>query len=343
MRKLQNILYVTLPEAYVALDGENAVILEKEREVKRVPLHNLEGIITFGYTGASPALMRRCAELGIALSFFNESGRFLCRVEGEARGNILLRKVQYRVSDDENRSLEAARYFCCGKLYNERGVLMRAARDHSMQLDCEKIKETADRIGDAVGLVMECSSLGELRGIEGEAANAYFGVFDSLILQNKEDFYFHGRTRRPPTDNVNALLSFCYSLLAHDCASGLEAAGLDSYAGFLHRDRPGRRSLALDLMEEFRAPVCDRFVLSLINTRQVENSGFLQKENGAVIMDEDTRRAVLVAWQKRKQEELTHPFLNEKTEWGILPSVQAQLLARYLRGDLDAYPPFLWR
>lgn len=343
MRKLHNILYVTLPEAYLALDGENVVVLEKEKEVKRIPLHNLEGIITFGYAGASPALMHKCAGMGIALTFLSAHGRFLCRVEGENRGNILLRKEQYRVSNDESRSLEAAKYIVCGKLYNERAVLLRALRDHPMQIDCQKLRDAADRLARAIPMVRECMTLSELRGIEGEAANAYFGVFDYLILQNKKDFYWRGRCRRPPTDNVNALLSFCYSLLTHDCAAGLEAAGLDSYAGFLHRDRPGRRSLALDLMEEFRAPVCDRFVLSLINTRQVEGAGFLQKENGAVIMDDNTRRCVLAAWQKRKQEEIIHPFLGEKAEWGVLPLVQAQLLARWLRGDIDAYPPFLWR
>ncbi len=343
MRKLQNILYVTLPEAYLALEGENVVVLENEQEVKRIPLHNLEGIITFGYTGASPALMHHCVELGVAITFLSAHGRFLCRVEGEMRGNILLRKEQYRVSDDERRSLEAAKYMVCGKLYNQRAVLLRAMRDHAIQLDCEKLRDAADKLAGAIDMTQECMTLGELRGIEGESANAYFSVFDMLILQNKQDFFWCGRSRRPPTDNVNALLSFCYSLLTHDCAAGLEAAGLDSYAGFLHRDRPGRQSLALDLMEEFRAPVCDRFVLSLINNRQVAPSGFLQKENGAVIMDDSTRREVLMAWQKRKQEVCTHPFLCEKVEWGVLPLVQAQLMARYLRGDLDAYPPFLWR
>ncbi|HHT54227.1 MAG TPA: type I-C CRISPR-associated endonuclease Cas1 [Clostridiales bacterium] len=343
MVKLKNTLYVTLPEAYLSLDGENVVILEKEKEVKRIPLHNLEAIITFGYTGASPALMRHCLELGIALTFFSAQGRFLCRVEGETRGNILLRKEQYRVSDDESRSLEAAKYFVSGKLYNERTVLLRALRDHPLQLDCSMLRSAADRIARAIPMVKECMTLEELRGIEGETANAYFGVFDSLILQNKQDFFWRGRSRRPPTDNLNALLSFCYSLLMYDCASALEAVGLDSYAGFLHRDRPGRRSLALDLMEEFRAPVCDRFVLSLINTRQVDGSGFVHKENQAVIMDDNTRRTILAAWQKRKQETIVHPFLGEKAEWGVLPLVQAQLLARWLRGDLDAYPPFLWR
>lgn len=343
MRKLHNTLYVTLPESYLSLEGENVVILEKDKEIKRVPLHNLEGIITFGYTGASPALMYKCSQMGIALTFSSSSGRFLCRVQGETRGNILLRKEQYRLSDDERLSLEVSKYFICGKLYNQRAVLMRALRDHSLQIDCEKVKNACDRLAEAVAAVEECMSLEELRGIEGESANAYFGVFDNLILWNKDYFYWKGRSRRPPTDNVNALLSFCYTLLVHDCAAGLEGAGLDCYAGFLHRDRPGRRSLALDMAEEFRAPVCDRFVLSLINTRQVEPNGFLQKENGAVIMEDTTRKSLLAAWQRRKQEEITHPFLGEKAEWGVLPYVQAQLLARYLRGDLNAYPPFLWR
>ena len=339
MVKLKNTLYVTLPEAYLALDGENVIVLEKDKEVKRIPLHNLEAIITFGYTGASPALMHHCVELGIALTFFSAQGRFLCRVEGETRGNILLRKEQYRVSDDESRSLEAAKYFVSGKLYNERAVpFVRCAT--TIAADQYAARR---RRGSHVHMVKECMTLEELRGIEGEAANAYFGVFDFLILQNKKDFFWRGRSRRPPTDNLNALLSFCYSLHMHECASALNAVGLDSYAGFLHRDRPGRRSLALDLMEEFRAPVCDRFVLSLINTRQVDGSGFVHKENQAVIMNDDTRRTLLAAWQKRKQEVIVHPFLGEKAEWGVLPLVQAQLLARWLRGDLDAYPAFLWR
>lgn len=343
MRAMGNTLYITTPDAYLALDGENVVVQKAGCEFRRVPLHNLDGIVAFGYTGASPALMGACAERSIALTFLTMHGRFLARVCGAVQGNVLLRKQQYRVSDSEEQSAAVAREIITGKLFNSRWVIERAIRDYALRLDAEKLKKASGSIAESLKQLSSAGTLDAIRGIEGEAAASYFSVLDNLILQQKEAFAFRGRNRRPPTDNVNALASFVYTLLAHDTASALETVGLDPYVGFLHRDRPGRISLALDLMEEFRPILADRFVLTLINTRQVRSEGFFQKENGAVLMDDETRKTVLVAWQKKKQETILHPMLGEKTEWGLVPYSQALLLARYLRGDLDAYPPFLWK
>lgn len=343
MKKLSNTLYVTGENRYLSLDGENVVIYEEKEEVGRVPLHNLEGIVTFGYTGASPALMGSCAEKNISLSFLAPSGKFLARVTGGIKGNVVLRKKQYFLSEDEETSHQIACNFILGKIYNARWVIERAARDYAMRLDGEKLKRISSMLQNSIQLVRKSESLEMLRGVEGEAASLYFSVFDDLILQQKEVFYFQNRNRRPPLDHVNALLSFTYSLLAGMCTSALETVGLDPYVGFLHRDKPGRASLALDMMEELRAVLADRFVLSIINKKMVSGTGFKKKENGAVIMEEDTRRQVLSAWQARKQETITHPFLEEKVEWGMVPHVQALLLARYLRGDLDEYPPFMWK
>lgn len=343
MRKLLNTLYVTSPDTYLSLDGENIVILKEDVEALRVPLHNLESIVTFGYTGASPALMGACAKRNIALSFMKSNGRFLARVVGEVRGNVTLRKAQYRLSDDEVASHKIAKNFIIGKIYNSRWVVERATRDHALRLDVKKLKGISEILANSLKLVESTKNLEQLRGVEGEAAAQYFRVLDDLILQQKEDFYFDYRNKRPPLDNVNALLSFGYTLLAHDIAAALETVGLDPYVGFLHRDRPGRVSLALDLMEELRAVYVDRFVISLINRKEINASGFTQMENGAVIMDDDTRRNVLKAWQSRKQEKITHPFLQERIEWGLVPYAQAMLLARFIRGDLDGYPAFLWK
>ena len=343
MRILGNTLYVTTPDAYLALDGENVVIQKGGNELRRIPRHNLDGIVAFGYTGASPALMGTCAERGVALTFLTMHGRFLARVCGTEQGNVLLRKEQYRVSDSEEKSLAIARGMITGKLFNSRWVIERAIRDYAMRLDTAKLKHTSDLIAESLRHLPDAKTLDEIRGIEGKAATCYFSVFDDLILQQKEQFFFQSRNRRPPRDNVNALVSFVYTLLAHDTAAALETAGLDPYVGFLHSDRPGRISLALDLMEEFRPVLADRFVLTLINTRQINGDGFVQKEDGAVLMDDITRKKVLVAWQEKKQEKITHPMLGEKMEWGLVPYTQALLLARYLRGDLDAYPPFLWK
>lgn len=343
MRKLLNTLYVTSPNAYLSLDGENIVILKDNVEALRVPLHNLEGVIAFGYTGASPALMGACVKRNVALSFMKPSGKFLGRVVGEVRGNVTLRKVQYRLSDDAAESHKIAKCFILGKIYNARWVLERATRDHAARLDVDKLKGVCQTLANSLKLVEKSQNLEQLRGIEGEAAAQYFRALDDLILQQKDDFYFNSRNKRPPLDNVNAMLSFVYTLLAHDAAAALETVGLDPYVGFLHRDRPGRVSLALDMMEELRAVYADRFVISLINKREVNAGGFTRMENGAVIMDDVTRKNILKAWQNRKQEEIRHPFLQEKIEWGLVPYAQAMLLARFIRGDLDGYPAFMWK
>ena len=343
MRKLLNTLYVTSPNTYLSLDGENIVILKDEIEVSRIPLHNLEGIVAFGYTGASPALMGACAKRNIALSFMKQSGKFLARVVGEVRGNVTLRRTQYRLSDSPEESNKIARNFILGKIYNARWVVERATRDYPMRLDVDKLKGVSKVLVNSLKLVQQSENLEQLRGYEGEAASQYFSVFDDLILQQKESFYFHCRNKRPPLDNVNAMLSFVYTLLTHDVASALETVGLDPYVGFLHRDRPGRVSLALDMMEELRSVYADRFVISLINKKEVNLNGFTQKENGAVIMDDDTRKTILKAWQSKKQEIITHPFLQEKLQWGLVPYAQAMLLARFIRGDLDGYPTFMWK
>ena len=343
MRKLLNTLYVTSPNTYLSLDGENIVILKEDIEAARIPLHNLEGIVAFGYTGASPALMGACAKRNIALSFMTQSGKFLARVVGEVRGNVTLRKAQYRLSDNVFESNSIARNFIIGKIFNARWVIERATRDYSIRLDVDKLKCVTKALANSLKAVEQSEDLEQLRGFEGEAASQYFGVFDDLILQQKESFYFHCRNKRPPLDNVNAMLSFVYTLLAHDVAAALETVGLDPYVGFLHRDRPGRVSLALDMMEELRSVYADRFVISLINKREVNANGFIQKENGAVIMDDDTRKTILKAWQSKKQETITHPFLQEKLEWGLVPYAQSMLLARFIRGDMDGYPPFMWK
>lgn len=311
--------------------------------MRRIPLHNLDGIVAFGYTGASPALMGACAERGIAMTFLTMHGRFLARVCGAEYGNVLLRKEQYRTSDSEEKSAIIARGMITGKLFNSRWVIERAKRDYTLRLDTEKLGRASDLIAASLKRLQDAATLDEIRGIEGEAATAYFSVLDDLILQQKDHFFFRTRNRRPPMDNMNALISFLYTLLAHDTAAALETVGLDPYVGFLHRDRPGRISLALDLMEEFRPVLADRFALTLINTRQISGDGFLQKENGAVLMDDATRKKILVAYQEKKQETIQHPLLSEKMEWGLVPYSQALLLARYLRSDLDAYAPFLWK
>lgn len=343
MKRLLNTLYVTSPNRYLALEGENVVVFEEQQEIGRVPLHNLDSIITFGYTGASPALMGACAQRNIDLTFMSGHGRFLARITGEVKGNVILRKQQYRVSESKEERLKIAKNFVLGKLYNSRWVLERAVRDYPMRLDCEHIKTQSRRIAEAMKTVTQYEDAVALLGVEGEAATLYFSVFNQLILQQQEDFVFQGRNRRPPLDYVNALLSFSYSLLAGMCASALEGVGLDSYVGFYHTDRPGRISLALDLMEELRSVMADRFVLTLINRKMVTKNDFIKKENGAVILTDTGRKTVLSAWQTKKQDLIRHPFLEEKMEWGVVPHAQSLLLARYLRGDLEEYPPFFWK
>lgn len=343
MKKLLNTLYITTPDRYISLDGENVVISAGRQEIARVPLHNLERIMLFGGAGASPALMGKCVSESRELVFMSRYGKFLARVEGEVNGNVLLRRKQYRVADNSQESLEIARNIIAAKLYNSRWVLERTIRDHSMRIDTELFKSKSLFLKNAVDNAMKAGNIDILRGIEGEAASVYFSVFDDMILQQKDDFRFNGRNRRPPLDRVNAMLSFAYSLCTSMCTSALEAVGLDAYVGFMHTDRPGRRSLALDLLEEFRAVMCDRFVLTMINKRTISPDQFEMREDGAVLLNDDGRRTFLTAWQNRKDEEIKHPFLEEKVQWGMIPYTQALLLSRYLRDDLDSYPPFLWK
>lgn len=343
MRRHLNTLYVTTQGAYLAKDGES-VAVQVERETRmRLPLHTLGGIVCFGGVGASPALLGHCAELGVALSFLTENGRFLARVQGPTSGNVLLRREQYRRTDDEPAAAALVRAMLTAKIVNARGVLQRALRDRPGAPGAEALRQAAQRLAFDLASLEGGESLDLLRGIEGSAARTYFEVFDHLIAQQKEGFFFRERSRRPPLDNMNALLSFLYTLLRHDVQSALETVGLDPAVGFLHRDRPGRPSLALDLMEELRAPLADRVALSLVNLQQVRGDGFTRGETGGVTMDDATRKVVLVAYQKRKQEEIVHPFLGEKTTVGLLPHLQAALFARTLRGDLDAYPAFIWK
>lgn len=343
MKKLLNTLYVTSEKSYLSLDGENVVVVDDKKEIGRIPLHNLEGIISFGYRGTSPALMGACADRNISLCYLTPQGKFLARISGKIKGNIVLRHRQYKSSDDEAISMEIARNCILGKVYNARGVLERGLRDHKFQINAEKVKKASDNLKNSINYIQNSQTKGELRGYEGEAASVYFGVFDELILQQKKEFSFQGRNKRPPKDNVNAMLSYVYTLLANNVVSALESVGLDPYVGYLHTERSGRASLALDLIEELRAVFADRFVLSLINKKIISGKSFIKKENGAVLMNDDLRKKLLIEWQNKKKEIITHPYLKEKVEWGMIPYVQALLLARYLRGDLDSYPVFLWK
>lgn len=343
MKRLLNTLYVTTQGAYLARENETVVLRVEQETRLRVPLHTLCSIVCFGRVSASPALMHLCGERQVALSFLSEHGRFLGRVEGPLSGNVLLRRQQYRWADDLDRSADIARAFVIAKVANCRTVLLRALRDHATVARDEAVAEAAARLARILQTLSTPLPLQEVRGCEGEAAHTYFSVFDALIVQQKQDFFFTQRTRRPPLDPLNALLSFVYTLLTHDVASALSAVGLDPAVGFLHRDRSGRPSLALDLMEELRPLLGDRLVLSLVNRQQVRGEAFRPCESGAVFMDDDTRKTVITAYQQRKQEELQHPFLQEKIALGLLPHAQALLLARYLRGDLDGYPPYIWK
>lgn len=343
MKKLLNTLYITSPDSYLALDGENIVILEKEQELGRIPLHNLEAVVSFGYRGVSPALMGACAEKNISLSFMTPQGKFLARVTGKVRGNVILRKKQYRVSDDKTACLDISKNCILGKVYNCRWVLERATRDHAMQIDIDGVKRASEFLQNSMKSIKTCTDIEQLRGYEGEAASVYFRVFNELILQQKKEFTFNGRNKRPPLDRVNAMLSFFYTLLTNMTSSALESVGLDPYVGFMHTDRPGRASLALDMIEELRPILVDRFVLTMINKKMVSGKDFSIKEDGAVLINDKARKVLLTEWQNKKKDIITHPYLNEKVEWGMIPFTQSMLLARYLREDIDAYPPFFWK
>ncbi|TXI80493.1 MAG: type I-C CRISPR-associated endonuclease Cas1 [Cupriavidus sp.] len=339
MRQHLNTLFLTRDGLYLAKDGATVDVRSDGASLLRVPLHNLDGIVALSYdVGASVQLMAACAESGVTLSFCSPNGRFLVGVQGFTPGNVLLRRQQYRVSDSPVESTVIARAMVAAKLANSRAVLLRAVRDHGANPDLDV---AIARLAQGAQVALRATDLEALRGLEGDSAGTYFQVFNHMI--KAEEFSFDGRVRRPPTDPVNAILSFLYSLLAHDCRSALESCGLDAAVGFLHRDRPGRPSLALDLMEEFRPVLADRAALTLLNRRQLTERDFLTDELGAVSLTDDARKLVLTTWQERKRDEITHPFLEEKTTIGLLPFLQARLLARYLRGDLDAYPAFLWR
>ncbi len=343
MKKLLNTLYVLSEGSYLSLDGETVIVTASDGSKQAVPLHNLVNIVCFSYKGASPALMGKCRSMNINLSFYSPSGKYLASVADSTNGNVYLRRTQYRTADDESASVGIARNFIIGKLYNEKFVLHRAIRDHGLRIDAEKVSKSISMIDQSLQAAANASEMGTLRGIEGNAASEYYSCFNELILQNKEAFLFEGRNRRPPTDRINALLSLSYSLLSRDCASALYGVGLDPYVGFMHTDRPGRESLALDLVEELRSTYADRFVITLINNRVISPDDFVIRENGAVLLTDGGRRVFFDAWQKKKREIITHPYLEEKVEWGLVPHVQAMLLARFLRGDIDQYPPFLWK
>ncbi len=343
MKKYLNTIFVTTQGAYLFKEGETVAVKVEDEVKMRVPVHTIGGIVCFGQVSCSPPLMGFCAENNVAVSFLTENGYFLAKVQGYISGNVLLRREQYRRADDSKSSTTIAKSILMSKFANCRTVLQRARRDHADKIDDEGLKKVSARLSWSLKELERDMSLDALRGLEGDTAHSYFSAFDHLIVNQKEDFFFRERSRRPPLDNVNCLLSFLYTLLMHDVRSALESVGLDSAVGFLHRDRSGRPGLALDLMEEFRPFLADRLALSLVNLGQVKKNGFKKSEAGAVLMDDETRKTVLIAYQNRKQEEITHPFLDEKINVGLLFHVQALLLARYLRGDLDGYPAFIWK
>ena len=339
MRPLLNTLYVTTQESYLAKDGECVAVYHGDKLKGKIPIHTLSGIVLFGQVSCSPFLLGHCAEHGVAVSWHTQNGRFLASMQGAVSGNVLLRREQYRRADNLGASAALALSFVIGKIANCRAVLMRASRDYPDELLDDAVK----KLSDCLHRLQPSLPLDSIRGVEGEAAHAYFGVFGKLIRNQDPVFSFCGRNRRPPLDAVNCLLSFLYTLLAHDVRSALESCGLDPAVGFLHRERPGRPSLALDIMEEFRSYLAERLACTLINRGQVKAGGFRKTESGAVLMDEDTRKQVLTVWQERKQEIVEHPFLKEKMPVGMLFFCQARLLARCLRGDIEAYPPFVIR
>lgn len=346
MHRQLNTLYVTTEGAWLHKDGANIVMSVDKQERARLPAHMLESLVCFGHVLVSPPLLGYCAEQKISISFLTTYGKFLARVEGPVSGNVLLRREQYRLADDPTRCAAIVRNVLAGKLHNQRAVLGRALRDYGDRLDGDNkatLEHAHKRLQRIIAQLPIDATVDLLRGHEGEAAQAYFGAFDHLIRVPDAALRFHGRSRRPPLDAVNALLSFLYTLITHDCRSALESVGLDPAVGFLHRDRPGRPSLALDITEEFRALLADRLALSLINRHQVTTKDFRVMDGGAVLLDEGSRKTVLAAYQERKREQLLQPFLGETVAIGLLPFIQAQLLARHLRGDLDAYPPFLWK
>lgn len=343
MRKLLNTLHVMTQGAYLHRDGETVAVKVGDEQRLRLPVHTLEGLVCWGQVSCSPPVLAMCCEHGVGISFLTEQGRFLARVHGPVSGNVLLRRQQYRLCDAGEQALPTVRTIVTAKVANSRTVLLRGARENASEQQAERLRSAAQRL-QWIGLdASRAKDIDTARGHEGLAGQEYFSVFNCMVGGDTAAFAFGGRSRRPPLDRCNALLSFVYALLRHDIESALESVGLDPAVGFLYADRPGRPSLALDLMEELRAPFADRLVLTLINRRQVQSSGFTVQDSGATLLEEATRKQVIAAWQTRKQEEIQHPFLGERVPLGLVPYVQALLLARYIRGGLDAYPAFLWR
>ena len=339
MKKMLNSLYISTQGSYLHKERETLIVEADGKKLGQFPMHAIENIFCFGQIMVSPALMGACGEKGINLSFMTEFGKFLARVQGPQSGNVLLRRQQYRIADQDPVSI--ARLMIAAKIANSRQVLLRHQRNHG---EDDNLATVCHRLSHLLKQAERETNLDRLRGIEGDGAQNYFSVFSSLIRSNPDhDFKLEGRNKRPPTDPVNAMLSFAYTLLTHEIASALQSVGLDPYVGFMHRDRPGRLSLALDMIEEFRSPWCDRFVLSLINRKQLGAKDFKQDAAGGVKLSEDARKQFLVAWQERKQVVITHPYLDEKIPTGLIPYVQSTLLGRHIRGDIEVYPPFLVR
>lgn len=335
MKKLLNTLYITRQESYLHKERETIVIKQGKDKLAQFPALTISNILCFGQVSVSPFLMGYCGEQGIGLAFYSEYGKFLARVQGKQSGNVLLRRTQYRWADDQDKSTSIARLMVAAKIANCRSIIMREIRNHG---DSVELTEVVEKLATSLRRVQYAESVEQAMGMEGDAASSYFGVFNHLLRGG--GFEFGGRIRRPPTDPVNALLSYAYTLITHECASALQGVGLDPYVGFLHQDRPGRVSLALDLLEEFRAPWADRFVLTLLNRRQVKQKDFVTEASGAVRLTDEGRKEFLVSWQERKQEEIIHPYLQESVPIGLLPHCQAMLLARHLRGDTEFYPPY---
>jgi CRISPR-associated protein Cas1 len=343
MRQLLNTLYITTEGAYLHLDHDTLKI-EVERETKlQVPLHHLGGVVCFGDVMVSPAAMRRCAEDGRAVVLLDRNGRFMARVEGPVSGNVLLRRAQHEASSDLLKATRIAKNIVAGKIQNTRQIVLRGARESSDESDAAMLKGTAEVLANALSRVATATELDYIRGIEGESARAYFASFDRMVTEDRQSFTLNGRTRRPPLDRMNALLSFLYALVRNDCVAAAEGVGLDPQVGFLHALRPGRAALALDLMEELRSVLADRLALTLVNRRQITAGDFLDRPGGAVHLRDEARKTVIVAYQTRKQEEIKHPVLDQRLPLGLVPHIQARLLARVLRGDMDEYVPFLYR
>jgi CRISPR-associated protein Cas1 len=338
MRKLLNTLYITTPESYLSKDGMNVVVSVNQQEVFRIPVINIEGIVTFGYMGASPGLMKLCTDNNVSLTFLSPNGRFVSRIQGQTRGNVLLRKTQYKLAEDELWTLHVAQVMIGGKIQNYRNILRRYVRDYGANAEVENAAQALESFKREV---FRTADKTQLIGVEGMAANRYFEVLPHLMTQQREVFPFMGRNRHPPKDAVNAMLSLAYTLVTNDITAALETVGLDPYVGFLHTLRPGRASLALDMVEELRAYLGDRFVLSLINRRQISPKDFINQGEKGILLTDNGRRTFLTAWQNRKKETIVHPFLNEKIPVGLIPHAQAMLLARYMRNDIDDYPVFL--